>query len=135
MKRRKSTKGFIMSNTRATGLEYLKKKFGLQLGLIRVSKLFHENESWTKSPAWWIEIPLKKLKDSPSREIHLLCQNDSDSFYYLCVPISFLNENLSKLAVIKNEKISLFLSASQKDRFVDLRGPGKIDFGKWLKQS
>ena len=72
--------------TRKDALEYLKKRLGERpQGVICASKLYPPKKSWTKSPAWWLQPPLDKLKDGIN--VHLLCRmEDGKGFHYLCVP-------------------------------------------------
>jgi hypothetical protein len=102
--------------------------------IICTSKLYPAEKSWTKSPAWWIEIPITKLYDSKFSEIHILCQFNEAGFHHLKVPKTFIIENLGKLAMVREEKVSIWPSARSEDMFTDLRGHGRIDFSQWLQE-
>ncbi len=57
-----------------------------------------------------------------------------DDFYYLRVPSGFLAKNREKLCVVNRngrDYFRLHLSDEDRDRFVDVRGPGKVDFSSW----
>jgi len=104
---------------------------------VSVSKLYPPEKSWTKSPAWWNEIPVKNLK--PQSTLHLLCESESgEGFHYLCVPVDDIENFRKRGELCLKEKdgvenIVLHLSARSSDLFQDLRGDGKINFGKYLQ--
>ena len=57
-----------MSTIREKGKAYLKKKLGQDfLEPIAVSKFYKSEESWTKKPAWWFDLPIKKIKSNKKR--------------------------------------------------------------------
>ncbi len=102
----------------------------------RKSRYYPSDRSWTKTPAWAFEIPLKLIDAlRPQDRISLLCQHPKmdDSYLVLEVPVAFLKEQQGSLFVRVNRgSISLFLSATEPTRFMDLRGSGKIDFRRFL---
>lgn len=129
-----------MSNIRKEGIAYIKKHFGeITSGDIRVSKCYLPEKSWTKSQVWWLEIPLKNLKEN--QDVHLICQKENDKdFHYLRVPIKELRDYIKReeldVRLRKNDEvISLHLSAQPNNLFQNLRGKGKIDFDKYLQKS
>lgn len=133
MNRRGKGKG-NMSDTRQKAKKFLIDTMGkLPAGILCTSKLYEPNESWTKSPAWWIEIPITKLRSGKYSKVHILCSKRDSGFHYLDVPISYFMDKIDKLILREDGKLSLFLSARSEDRFVDLRGLGRIDFSNWLK--
>lgn len=103
--------------------------FGIQ------SSSTHASKYYPKHDAWWIEFPIARIEAPKSTEIHLLLQAGpaSKEFHYLCVPVSFLKEQLPKLDLRKNGRISLHLSAVPHEMFIDQRGTGKIAFSQFLK--
>lgn len=99
------------------------------------SRYYPSERSWTKTPAWAFEIPLKVVETADrTSTVTLLCQDCSGENKYLVlgVPVSFLKKNLKGLYVRKDHaSISLFLSAQDKDQFTDLRGDGKVGFAQY----
>lgn len=127
-----------MSNIRREGLRFLEKRLGrIRSGHVAVSKYYPPKESWTRSPIWWFDLPLNKLRDPSCHQVHLLCQdNEGEGFYYLCILVSFLLENLNSLDVVqkgrqRSETVRLYVSARREDHFRDLRGSGRVDFARW----
>ena len=96
------------------------------------SRYYPSSKSWTHSPVWWFEIPLRKLSSAPSdSSVTLRCHspqaNSSDRV--LRVPTAFLLQNQSELHIREDKQaLSLFLSADENDRLTDQRGAGGIDF-------
>lgn len=129
-----------MNDTRRDGLCFLERQLGrMPSGHVAVSKYYLPKESWTRSPIWWFDLPLNKLRDLTCHQVHLLCQDsEGKGFYYLYIPVSFLLGNLNSLDVVQkgrqsNETIRLYLSARLEDRFRDLRGSERVDFARWLQ--
>jgi hypothetical protein len=98
----------------------------------RASRYYPSDESWTHSPAWWHEIPIGKIDNSQKEHMYILCEKAMGGFHCLHVPITFIFENIDNLYVKDNKIISLFLSADPDTEFIDLRGNGRVNFGKWL---
>jgi hypothetical protein len=98
---------------------------------LKVSKFYIPEQSWKRVDSWWFEFDETFVENSPKEFLHLLCETttDSDKFYHLKVPFTFLKENKSRLGFrYDNNKYSLIMSAESKDMFRELRGDGKIDF-------
>ena len=127
-----------MSNTRRDGLEFLRARLGeVHSDYVKVSKYYPSDESWTKSPVWWFDIPLSKLYGLNHEQVYLLCRKkNSQSFDCLHIPIRYILKNLRWLKLINKkdaEIVRLHLSAREDDRFVDLRGRRRVNFGEWLQ--
>lgn len=121
--------------TRKEAFEYLKKHLGeLPQGVICASKLYPPEKAWTKSPVWWLEPSLCKLKEGVN--LHLLClTEDGKSFHYLCIPSKDIEEyletdDLEIRSRKENDFIHIELSARQDDLFQDLR-KGRVNFAKY----
>jgi hypothetical protein len=97
------------------------------------SKYYQAKESWTKAPAWWIEIPEKVLISENCKYVYLLLQKKPHgvTFYCMQVPISYLYKNKENLKFNKN-KISLFLSAEDERIFCDQKHNANIAFSEFL---
>jgi hypothetical protein len=122
------------STLRKDGLAFLRRWVEAPKECIRVSKYYTADIAPTPGPVWWFEIPLKKLKSESCELIYLLCEKrDKSGFHCLCVRAAFLMEKLSLLCVRQDsdkERISLYLSARDEDRFKNLRGSGQLDFSQ-----
>jgi hypothetical protein len=114
---------------------WLLSHFGVKSPSTYASKYYIPEQSWTGRDAWWFEIPRAAIETPRSAEVHLLLQvvPNAKEFHYLCVPTSFLKEQLPKLTLQKSDKVSLFLSAEPHNMFVDQRGRGKVAFSKFLR--
>lgn len=109
-------------------------QLGVELsGRLYTSKLFSAKHSWTGAPAWWIQIPLERLDSEEAFEI--VCESEmSTEFRHLTVPSRFLKANIAGFGLIGEKAINLFLSAEASRRFVDLRGPGRVDFSPFVRE-
>lgn len=119
---------------RAEALAWLRSRDRSTEELVRVSKLYSSDESWSHAPAWWFEFPEDVILDSPDTHINLLCQAEdaAGAFFHLRVPIRFLLRNHEALGFrAAPSRYSLFLSAERDDRFRELRGPGRVDFSQF----
>ena len=121
--------------THKTGVAWLEKNYDVQNGRIVVSKYYRADESSTKKPAWWLEIPSSVITDEEHEYLHLLCEKESaNDFYYLRVPISYLRNNIKYFDFRKNgEVLSLILSAEEYLKFTDVRGKGNVNFSEFLQ--
>lgn len=123
-------------NARPRGLAWLAERgFSTGADPVSVSKLYRPKESWTSARAWWFEFPESIVRGAGLRSIHLLCEAETATpgFYHLQVPTRFLEEH--KVAVgyrAAEDKYSLFLSAESENRFQEVRGPGLIEFARFL---
>lgn len=118
---------------RSAALRWLKDHMGIAGGVVYSSRYYPAEESWTASPAWWHNIPVGRLADKRVKYVRLLCQTAIESleFHYLRVPTAVLRAERDNLEV-SGGAIRLHLSADRDDRFVDLRGAGRIDFSEYL---
>ena len=125
----------MATTIRAEAVRWFVSKFGDKSNAMYASKFYIPDKSWTRHSAWWIEIPLSKIVTPESAEIHLLCQTSQDAkdFHCLNVPVAFLKKELPNLSVRENGKASLFLSAEQRDMFIEKRGSGSVSFARFLK--
>jgi hypothetical protein len=100
-------------------------------GHLVTSKRYRPDESWTKSKAWWIQVPLSAI--NAGKLIHIVCQTEPKSrkFRRLQVPATFFRSNARHFALIGGAKVNLFLSADEGMEFQDRRGSGKISFAKF----
>jgi hypothetical protein len=100
-------------------------------GQVVASKRYRPDESWTKSKAWWVQIPESAI--SSGKTIHILCEAEpgSKTFRYLKVPAEFFHEHSADFATIGDDKINLFLSADEGIEFEDQRGPGRVSFARF----
>lgn len=126
-------------NTRSTGLKWLKENHPELQGKNRVSKLYLEAESWSKSKVWWFEFPESDVTGDISSYQNLLCNKhtNSEEFYLVRVPNSFLIEFKSELYLRDKKSIStysIYLSASPEDMYVEQRGKDHIEFGKFFHE-
>ncbi len=119
---------------RTSAVAWLRDNFNVESRATYTSKYYVPEHSWTGRDAWWVEIPETILKAEPRSTVHIVLQAapDANDFYYLQVPVSFLQRNAARLAV-RNGRLSLFLSAEPSARFVDRRGAGKASFAAFLK--
>ncbi len=124
-----------MSDIRAKGLSYLDRKLpGVRPSSVHVSKFYTDDESWTRSAAWWFDLSIANLQSDPDGITFLLSHNaESDDFVIFEVPNSFLAENLEGFETRYQDRIRLHIAAEAPDRFTDQRGPGKIDFSSFVK--
>jgi len=102
--------------------------------LVRVSKLYLSEQSWTSAPAWWFEFPEAFVTSQAHSHINLLCESGGGEprFRHLRIPVSFINERRSSLGFREQEaKFSLFLSAEPDTLFQELRGTGKVDLAEF----
>jgi len=120
---------------RRRGLCFIERKLArVPHGHISVSRFYPLDQSWTRIPAWWFDLPVATLEQEDCKTVYLLCEKVSGvTFHVLKVPKSYLLRNLKDLAVAKNgEVIRLHLSARSRDQFVDLRGCGYVKFARFL---
>ncbi|HMJ46561.1 MAG TPA: hypothetical protein VK498_04495 [Ferruginibacter sp.] len=98
------------------------------------SKFYTPGESWSKAKVWWIEIPLTTINQNDIEFVNLICQkkpNNENNFHYLKVPVHFLRDNMQNFHV-RQEKISLYLSAEPGQLFKEERGHGNVHFDQFL---
>lgn len=83
--------------------------------MIRRSKYYIAEESWTGGPAWAFEVPTDYVESDPDNVVTLRFETGPSTGEYseLQVPCSYLKEHLSGLWVRADHwTASLFLSAS-----------------------
>lgn len=120
------------TNIRPVALQWLAGRTRVS-GHIVTSRRYAPDESWTKSKAWWLQIPLHALDRFPI--VHLVCEapEDDEPFHHLQVPSDFLKARLQDFALIGGDRINLFLSADPGIEFQDRRGPGRVEFAEYLQ--
>jgi len=121
-------------SVRSKALQWFKSTHKSYEGKVYTSKYYLPEESWPKTHVWWLQIPLKRLNNINGNYINLLCQisPESNDYHYLKVPVQFLNDHLDNFDIVQNTKIHLYLSADPSRLFMEERGTGKLDFGKFL---
>ena len=119
---------------RSTAVQWLQNAHEVDSGIIRASKFYSPEESWTNKAAWAFEVDKSVVEKSSLQTIHLLCEKESgqNDFHYLQLPGSHLVENQKELYVKSNNRYSMFLSAEQGNLFQDERGKGKVTFSQFL---
>jgi len=118
-----------MSNIRKIGLAYLHKALGREpSGAVAVSKYYKAEESWTKKPTWWFDLPIKKITDDKIGYYYLLGKKNTSDFVILKVPTKFLRDNLEKFDTRYQGRIRLHLTTEGENRLVDERGKGRVNF-------
>jgi hypothetical protein len=117
----------------STARKWLASKHGHTNNKTYTSKYYLPEESWPKVAVWWMKIPAHALEPSKYDFVNILCQVDplSNEFYYLKVPVSFINEHKEQFHRIGGE-IDLYLSAEEHNLFTEIRGEGKLDFSKFI---
>lgn len=115
---------------RAAAIRWLNRR-NVPPGHVVTSKRYRPDESWTKSKAWWIQVPLSAI--NAGRLIHIVCEIEPGSrdFRHLQVPATFFQSNMTAFALIGTDKINLFLSADDGIEFHDERGPGGVSFARF----
>ena len=118
-----------MSNIRKTGINYLHNALGHEpSGAVTVSKYYKADESWTHKPTWWFDLPIKKITDGKIGYYYLLGKENTSGFVILKVPTKFLRDNLEKFDTRYQGRIRLHLTAQGKNRLVDDRVNGQVNF-------
>ena len=121
-----------MSNIRKKGITYLHKVLGCNLpDLIAVSKYFSAEESWTKKPTWWFDLPIDRVKNNNRSDYYLVGKSRNSGFVVLKVPNKFLVDNLKKFETKYQNRIRLHITTEGPNRFVDERGEGRVDFSSF----
>lgn len=121
-----------MSNIRKIGVAYLHKALGREpSGAVAVSKYFRAEESWTGKATWWFDLPIKKVKNNRRGIYYLLGKKRKSGFVVLKAPNMFLIDNLKKFETRYRGNIRLHLVAEDKNRLVDERGQGRVDFSRF----
>lgn len=111
-----------MSDIRKKGVEYLKNAFGYESSeLIAVSKLYEAEESWTKNPTYWFDLPVEKIETRLDKNYFLIGENKDDGFTVLRVPNRFLWDNITKFDTDYDNAIRLHLAAYRENWLVDER--------------
>lgn len=122
-----------MSNIRQQGVKYLSRTHaGIEGIFIAVSKKYPPKESWTKSAAWWFDLPINRILDNLDKDYYLLCEDKGNSFHVLKLPVRFMKDHLDDFETRYHGMIRLHLESESKTLFVDQRGRGKIDLSKFL---
>ncbi len=96
-----------------------------------VSKFFEAKESWTREPAWWFDLPIRKVKNNRQGVYYLLGKARKSGFVVLKVPNEFLMRNLRKFDTRYRDNIRLHIAAEGANRFVDERVKSGMDFSRF----
>jgi hypothetical protein len=125
----------MATTIKSKAVNWLALNFGVKNKFTYASRFYVPGKSWTGHSAWWLEIPRWVIEAPTSTVVHLLCEAtpDASDFYHLEVPAEFIRKQLSNLAMRKNNRVSLFLSAESVDLFIDQRGKGKVNFSGFQK--
>ena len=114
-----------MSNVRIRAEAFFKEHFGRLPSVgFRASKLYPPEESSTKSFVWWFEPSLDELQGETCDILHLLCEKEDGSFFYLKVPTSFTTASIDRLDIRKRkgkQVVDLLISAESTNLFQNLR--------------
>ena len=70
-------------NTRSRAMLWLKKNHPDAKGKVRASKIYSENESWTKTKVWWFEFPESNVLDDFEGSSNLLCEQSYGRLFLL----------------------------------------------------
>ena len=97
--------------------------------LVAVSKFFKAKESWTKKPAWWFDLPIRKVKNNKQGAYYLVGKARKSGFVVFKVPNKFFISNLRKFETRYRNRIRLHITAEGEEQFIDERGNGRVDFG------
>lgn len=100
---------------------------------IAVSKFYKTKESWSKKPAWWFDLPIKKVKNNRQGVYYLVGKARKSDFVILKVSNKFFINNLAKFETRYKDAIRLHPTAEGKNKFVDERGKGKVNFSRFLR--
>ena len=121
------------SDRRKLGIRTVKERFGNVSELcISVSRFYPDDKSWSGTPVWFFDLPLKRLEGKTCSDVFLVCQQESSSdFHILKVPASYFMKNLKGLSVSGEERVRIYLSAESKDWLVELRGNGRVRFDQF----
>lgn len=65
--------------------------------------------------------------------IDIVCEVDAGEgrFRHLRVPAAFFQQHLDDFAIIREDRINLFLAAEEGQEFEDKRGPGRISLASF----
>jgi hypothetical protein len=101
------------------------------------SKYYTADESFTRSPVWWFNFP-ERYATTDGAFLNLVCQlaPGSSEFRHLRVPMQFFLDH--KHEICFREDILAFsphLSAEEASLFREIRGTGRIEFGRFEVKS
>lgn len=122
---------------RNTALAWLRNNHHVTHGDIFTSKLFVPEHSWTGHDAWWIRLPIERLRRDGADFIHIVCELEprKNEFHYLKVPCSYFLQHQHQFATIGKDKLNLFLSAQAENLFQEQRGHPNVRFQHFLVAS
>jgi hypothetical protein len=124
-----------MSNIRKRGLAYLKKVLGhMPSDPVAVSKFFKAKESWTRKPAWWFDLPIRKVKNNRQGVYYLVGKAKKSGFVVFRVPNKFFISKLRRFETRYRNGIRLHITAEGENPFIDERGNGRVDFGPFKQK-
>jgi hypothetical protein len=120
--------------TRSDALQWFRAHYGKVSGPVYTSKFYEAVESWTKTPVWMLQVPVRHIEGSIESNIHLVCQvpHNGHAYHYLKVPAAYFREQITQLGFTTEKIINLHLSAQPGNLFVDERGKGKVSFRAFL---
>lgn len=106
-------------------------------GKFRASKLYLEEESWTKSKVWWFEFSINDVYDDIKGFSNLLCEKypNSSEFSLVQVPNKYLIDSKHSLYIRDKKGVltfSIYLSANDNDKYIEQRGTGSISFQEYV---
>lgn len=101
---------------------------------VAVSKFFKTKESWTRKPAWWFDLPIRKVRNSRQGVYYLVGKARKSGFVVFRVPNKFFISNLRKFETRYRNKIRLHITAEGENPFIDERGNGRVDFGPFKQK-
>lgn len=106
------------------------------INMVKRSKYYIAERSWTKRPAWAFEVPTDYIESEPDSAVTLRFETGPSTGAYqeLQVPCSYLKQHMPGLWLRSDRRtVSLFLSAEAADRFTERRGPGATPFVQFLR--
>jgi len=124
-----------MSNTRQKGIAFLTKVMGtIAPSEIAVSKHYPADQSWTKEPTWWFDLPVDKIRRNQNKYYYLLGESEHGDFVILKVPIVFLQDNIDSFDILNEATLRLHITSEGDDIYIDKRGTGQINFSGFLQE-
>jgi hypothetical protein len=68
-------------------------------GDLRTSKYYPVEQSRSKRPAWWVEVPVDKVCKVDTFEVFCEKGVEGQDFHHLAVPSAFLEENQGNFCI------------------------------------
>ncbi len=122
-----------MSEVSSSARTWLAQKEADSKSKTYTSKFYLPEESWPKVSVWWLQVPVSVAESEEYDFVNFVCQkfSNADDFYHLKVPCKYLRENSVYFDVV-GSSYSIYLDADPENKFVEIRGKGKIDFKFFL---